>query len=263
MRPRDVLLIAAMLIGAVPPAMLPARAAATPPLVITIGYQPMSLDPQVDNDASALTVLGNVYQRLVRATGTTNARISLDLATGWQQSSGGRMWAFHLRHGVRFHSGDPVDATAVKFTFDRLLQLKQGMAANFTEIASVSAPSPDTVVFHLKVPFFGFVETLASLWGTGIVDPKVVLAHQVGQDLGVRWLSNHDAGSGPWMLREWIYNQEIVLDPFRGYSDSTSRSRPAEDRSPINGYARLSLTALTMIRPCRVSTMATQPGCLA
>lgn len=191
--------------------------AANPNLVIYTQYEGTVMDPAVDYETGMATVLGNAYDGLVRAYGDKTVKIVPDLATSWSQSKDGLTWTFKLRSGAKFHDGNPVDAAAVKFTFDRILKLQQGSYADFLEIGSVAAPDASTVVFHLKTPFSGFLPSLTTLWGPGILSPKTVLAHQVKGDLGMAWLQDHDAGSGPWMVKQWIRHQKIILDPFPGY----------------------------------------------
>ena len=211
-----VVLIAALLSLAAP-LTRPIAHAASPNLVVDLGYETATLDPQVNYDTGDAIVLGNVYDSLVRAVGATKVTIVPDLATSWSSSADGKTWTFKLRPGVKFHDGSPVDAKAVQFTFNRLFKLQQGAVADFAEIGSVDAPDALTVVFHLKTAFPSFLTSLTSLWGPGIVSPKTVLAHQVKGDLGQKWLYDHDAGSGPWMVTKWQHGQQIVLDPFPGY----------------------------------------------
>jgi peptide/nickel transport system substrate-binding protein len=52
---------------------------------------------------------------------TAPGEIKPKLATRWQISRDGLTYTFTLRPGVRFHDGTPMDAAAVKFTIDRLL----------------------------------------------------------------------------------------------------------------------------------------------
>src|SRR5207253_3009595 len=106
------------------------------------------------------------------------------------------------------------------FTFKRLFTLNQGAEPDFTSIARVEAPEPPRVVFHLRAPFPSFLTSLTSLWGAGIVSPTTVKKHMLKEsasDFGQKWLYDHDAGSGPWMVTKWTHNQSIVLDPFPGY----------------------------------------------
>ncbi len=201
------------------PARIPAPVhAASPNLVIDTQYEGVFMDPAQDYETGMAIVLGNVYEGLVRAYGDKTVKIVPDLATSWTESTDGKTWTFKLRPGVKFHDGNPVDAAAVKFTFDRIRTLQQGAVGDFLEIKSVDAPDPLTVVFHLSTPYSGFLPSLTTLWGPGIVSPKTVLAHEVKKgDLALKWMQDHEAGSGPWMVKQWVRGQKMVLDPFPGY----------------------------------------------
>lgn len=214
---RTLVILAATVLVTVAPRAMPIAHAANPPLVIAIQSETATLDPQVNYDQAAATVMGNVYDSLVRGQGDKTVKVVGDLATSWKASPDGKAWTFHLRPGVKFHDGSPVDSRAVQFTFKRLLKIQLGAWLDFASIDHVDAPDPLTVIFHLKSPFPSFLNSLTSVWGPGVVSPKTVLAHQVNGDLGQKWLYEHDAGSGPWMVKQWIHNQRIVLDPFPGY----------------------------------------------
>ncbi len=216
-RARILAMIATLSLLIIPARIAEPVHAAAPNLVIDIGYEGSQVDPAQDYDTGMATVLANVYDGLVRAEGSKVVKIVPDLATSWKESADGKTWTFKLRSGVKFHDGSTVDAAAVKFSFDRLLKLQLGAVGDFLEIASVDAPDPSTVVFHLNTSYSGFLPSLTSLWGPGIVSPKTVLAHQVKGDLGKAWMLDHDAGSGPWVVKQWVHGQKIVLDPFPGY----------------------------------------------
>jgi peptide/nickel transport system substrate-binding protein len=190
------------------------------PLVIDLGggnSEPSSLDPDVDYDNGAYSILSQMYSRLVSASGTTSVSIHPDLATSWSMSKDGLTWTFHLRPNVLFHDGSPVDAKAVQFTFNRALKMKQGGWVDFAMIKSVDAPDPLTVVFHLKYKFASFLNSLSSVYNGDIVSPTSLLKNQVNGDLGAKWLYDHDAGSGPYELVSWSHGQNIKLQKFPDY----------------------------------------------
>ena len=62
------------------PRAAPIHAAANPSLVIDVGYEPATLDPQINYDTATAIVLGNVYDGLVRAVGLAR-RPDLDLSS--------------------------------------------------------------------------------------------------------------------------------------------------------------------------------------
>src|SRR5262245_25037455 len=59
--------------------------------------------------SNELVAMSNMYERLVRYDTAARA-VEPELATSWRQSDRGRRWVFHLRRGVRFHTGRELDA---------------------------------------------------------------------------------------------------------------------------------------------------------
>lgn len=185
-------------------------------LTVIIAGEPDSLDPAVDYSLGGATYLGSVYDGLVRATGTNRARITPDLATHWTESRNGRTWTFYLRPHVKFHDGSPVNAAAVKFSWERMLHRKFGAYPDYSEISGVDVVNPLTVRFHLKYPFSAFLPSMANIWATGIVSPKTAAHHKI-TSTGASYLDTHDAGSGPYELVSWQHHQRIILKRFPGY----------------------------------------------
>ena len=52
---------------------------------------------------------------------TPDGKVVPDAAESWQISSDGLLYTFKLRKNVLFHDGTKVDAAAVKFSIDRLM----------------------------------------------------------------------------------------------------------------------------------------------
>src|SRR5690606_40065771 len=104
--------------------------AATPADTLVIGKpaDPQTLDPAVTIDNNDWTVTYPAYQRLMRykqIDGQGSTEVEGDLAASWTASPDNLVWTFTLAEGQRFASGDPVDAQAVKLSFERLLAKKQ------------------------------------------------------------------------------------------------------------------------------------------
>ncbi len=184
-------------------------------LSVVIEYEQGSLDPDVDYDAG-ITYIRQVYDTLVSAEGSRQVTIVPNLATNWQESPDGKTWTFHLRPHVTFHDGSPVNAAAVKFSFDRMLAGKQGGYADYVEIKSVEVVNPLTVRFHLQYPYSSFLPSLTNGDGASILNPKVAGGHPVPAS-GPSYLDSHDAGSGPYELVTWQRRQKLVLKAYPGY----------------------------------------------
>ena len=118
------------------------------------------------------------------------------------------VWEFKLKTGNKFDDGTEVDANAVKFSFDRLMTLKQGPSGAFPEDMVVAVIDPQTIRFTLKTPFAPFLFTLAHN-GASIVNPLVA---NKGAETNA-WLSSHTAGSGPFRLTSWQKGQSVTMGP--------------------------------------------------
>ena len=114
-------LVALILAGAAG-LVAPAPAAAQKPggtLTIVRPTDPVSLDPQLETTAPGAWVYFNMLEPLL--TIDEKMQIRLSLASSYEVMSPTKV-RFKLRPGVKFHDGTPLNAAAVKFTFERALR---------------------------------------------------------------------------------------------------------------------------------------------
>jgi peptide/nickel transport system substrate-binding protein len=133
------------------------------------------------------------------------------LATTWTISADGKTYTFTLRNGVTFTDGAPLNAQAVKFTFDRNLRLKgpEGESGLFDNIQSVDVVNPDTVRFTLKRADATFLARLAALAFAMILSPKTTPADH--------FANGTYAGTGPYQIVRYLPGQEVVYQAYPGY----------------------------------------------
>ena len=62
-----------------------------------------------------------------------------DLAESWEVSEDGCTWTFHLKHGIKFHSGKELTAKDVKASYDRLLDTENPVRYNSLATGFISA----------------------------------------------------------------------------------------------------------------------------
>jgi peptide/nickel transport system substrate-binding protein len=133
------------------------------------------------------------------------------LAESWSASGDGLHHDFVLRKGVRFHSGDPVTAEDVKFSFERY----RGAAGKLLKekVNEVQVLDPAHVRFVLKEPwpdFMTFYGTSAS--GAGWIVPKRYV-EKVGDD----GFKKAPIGAGPYRFVSFTPGVELALEAFDGY----------------------------------------------
>src|SRR5215469_16472512 len=158
--PRAETLVAAVLLGAT---LLAAPALAQVPrevVVIGMEAEPPGLDPGQALGLHTLRVTAEIFETLV-ATRPDSTEVIPGLAESWTTSPDGMIWTFKLRRGVRFHDGTPLDAAAVKFTFDRVIDPMLPVAISvrwsvgsgyLSSVKAVEVLVPQTVQLHLKYP---------------------------------------------------------------------------------------------------------------
>ncbi|HEY7580341.1 MAG TPA: ABC transporter substrate-binding protein, partial [Acetobacteraceae bacterium] len=88
-------------------------------LVIGIAADPTGLDPEAVLNNTSGFVMATIFDSLVKyKPGTTE--VAPGVADRWDVSADGLTYTFHLRSGVKFHDGTPLDANAVVWNVDRL-----------------------------------------------------------------------------------------------------------------------------------------------
>ena len=192
----------------------PAGAASLDTLMIGKPTEPDTLDPHVAQSNNSLTVACKTYETLVNFSivdGRATADVAPGLAQSWHVNPDGTVWDFVLAKGHRFSDGQPVDAAAVKFSFDRLLDIAKGPNEDYPAIASIEVRDPQTVRFILKYPFAPFLASMATCAGD-IVAPAA-MAFAVDHDYAQGYLATHSLGSGPYRIASVEKGQQIVLEP--------------------------------------------------
>src|SRR5881398_2940508 len=94
---------------------------------------------------------------------TADGKFVGDAAESWQTSPDGLLYTFKLRKNVLFHDGTKVDAAAVKFTFDFVLDPanRSNMRQFLGAVHSVEVVDPSTVEIRLKQPYAFMMHVLA------------------------------------------------------------------------------------------------------
>ena len=75
------------------------------------------------------------------------------VATEWDASADLKTWTFKLRRGAEFHNGETIDAQAIKWNIERILDPKIGHSftrSALTDVERVTVDDKHTVRFHLK-----------------------------------------------------------------------------------------------------------------
>jgi peptide/nickel transport system substrate-binding protein len=181
------------------------------------------LDPPAMTAQEGFITATGIYEGLVRyKSGSTDVEPAL--AESWDIAPDGLSVVFHLRKGVQFQDGSPMNAAAVAFSFDRsinkdnpLYQEAQGDYGGFpfidtyigNVVSKVEAAGDMDVKFTLKQKYSPLLSNLA-------IPPGAVISMEALKKYG-KGINENPVGTGPFKFVEWKKDDHITIDTFDGY----------------------------------------------
>ena len=149
---------------------------------------------------------------------TPDGKFVPSAAESWQISPDGLLYTFKLKKNVLFHDGTPVDAAAVKFSIDRIMDpaTKSSMRTFYESVHSVEVLDPHAVQIRLKQPYAFMLHMLAAYrMGLVISSPTATQKYSVQE----RQQGKPEAvvGCGPFRLVEWVKGSHLAMDRFDKY----------------------------------------------
>ncbi len=182
------------------------------------------IDPASAESSDGANVERNIDGTLIALAGSSMVRFQPALATSWSANADQSVYIFHLRHGVRFHTGRCcLTADDVKYSIARTMLAQLANAYLFSRFLSnplkqIKVLDPYTVEFDLGRRQLFFLNALASIYIAQILDARALKAHATKSDpYAHNWATDHDLGTGPYMIQSWQRGQQLVLTRFPAY----------------------------------------------
>jgi len=192
-----------------PAALLVALLVASPAwaqgeLRVAIPWTPENLDPTMNLSSLRSQVGVSLFDSLVGR--DADGKIAGELAESWRALDD-RTWQLKLRRGVTFHNGEPFNAEAVRFTFQRVLnpEQKSPNRATVSEVERADVVDDLTVNLVLRAPYAPF---LARLIDFPMVPPKYTT------EKGNQGLALRPVGTGPFRFVELVKDDHMIVEAF-------------------------------------------------
>jgi len=185
-------------------------------LRVSYGNEVANLDFHTAPGYEMMWVAMNIGCGLINI--TPDGKFVPDAAESWQVSPDGLLYTFRLRKNVLFHDGSKVDAPAVKFSIDRIMDPanKVGMRPFYDPVHSVEVLDPQTVQIRLKHPYAFMLHMLAA-YRTGLVLYSPTATQKYSLEDRKQGKPEAVVGCGPFKLVEWVKGSHLVMDRFDKY----------------------------------------------
>jgi len=193
-----------------------------------LGGEPPTLDPSLATDTTSVDVVEQLFLGLTDFDDETMEVIP-ELATSWEVSPDGLVWAFHLRKDVKWTDGTPVTAHDIEYAVKRtcdpatasdyayvLYIIKGALEVNTGEITDlnyigVKAVDDYTIQFALTQPA-GYFPAIAGMWIARPV-PRWAI-----EKYGEKWTEPENiVTNGSYLLTKWAHEDEIILEKNPDY----------------------------------------------
>jgi ABC-type transport system substrate-binding protein len=172
---------------------------------------PTSWDPVTSTAGWDNHVLSLVYAGLTTMSPAGNA--GPGLATSWTYAKGGKAVTFHLRPGLKFTDGTPLNAQAVAENIERgQKQANSTVASELAVISKVVVNSATDVTFDLSQVDYQIPDLMAGKDGM-IVSPKAFKTPGS--------IPTHPVGAGPFKLTSYVPDSHADLVRNPGYWDAS------------------------------------------
>jgi peptide/nickel transport system substrate-binding protein len=217
-------------------------------LVFGTASDPVVLDGALVSDGESLRAIDQIFETLVSLEpGSTE--LAPGLAKSWEISDDGLTYTFELEEGVTFHDGEPFNAEAVCFNFDRWYNFEgsfQNPSASYywqTVFGGFAETDPEsgapeesyyescnpvdegTVELKLTKPSSAILGALA-LSNFGIASPKAL--EEFGANEGTvdeegvfrptgTFGTEHPIGTGPFMFESWTRGDRLTIARYEDY----------------------------------------------
>jgi peptide/nickel transport system substrate-binding protein len=188
-----------------------AKRAASGSITIALGNEPTTLDPLLQEDGNERWVTDSIYDTLM---GRSNdgKKLYPKLAAAQPKLIKKDTWQFKLRPGIKFSDGQPMNADAVVYSVNHLIDPKY----NSAQIEFVGTIKTAKKVNNLTVDII--TKGPDPILPSRMYWVRILPAHPASD------IASHPVGTGPYLFKEWARGDHITLTANPNYWGSPKPS---------------------------------------
>ena len=167
----------------------------------------LRMDPPMTANYGDWNYNDQVYDTIV-TTDYDGVTIKDSLAETWEVSDDGMTYTFHLKEGVKFHSGKALTSEDVKLSWERWQTDPEAQYSYYLDfVESIETPDDLTVVVNMEKPdnnlLINLTVPVASIVNVDFIEQ----AEAEGKVYGVEVAD----GTGPFKLEEYVAGDHLTL----------------------------------------------------
>lgn len=187
------------------------------PLVIARAMDTLNGDPHRAFCDTCQIYISAVYQTLVALDHTDNSTLIPRIATSWSASDDLKTWTFELNPDAVFADNTPLTSADVKWSLERLANLKGSPSFFMDGVASIDTPTDHRIVVHMEAADASFPAKMNAPY-TAIVNKALAEANGATGGLDAdttddaeQWFLANSAGSGPYVMESFQQGDSLRL----------------------------------------------------
>lgn len=232
-----------------------ALAASDSTLVIAQSRDVVGLDYALVSQTETQNISNNIFDTLVRL--NAKGEYAPWLAKSWENPDA-NTWIFHLEKGVKFTNGEPLDAAAVKYSLERVMDptVKSPQAWRLSLVEKIEAPDAETVIIKTKEPYAALINIMTLMF---IVPPKAVT------EMGNEKFAQNPIGSGPFIFDSFVAGEKVTLTANKAYWKGAPKIEKVVFRPISEASTRVAslmtgeVDIITSIPPNRLASLNKNP----
>ncbi|MFJ8927514.1 ABC transporter substrate-binding protein [Streptomyces sp. NPDC102364] len=175
-----------------------------------------TLDPaRMGNNFASGGMVGNALYGTLLVDAPSSGKIRPSMAESFVTKDGGKTFELKLRAGLKFTDGNPLDAAAVKYNWDRMRRpaTASPYLSDASMVASTKAVDATTLRVTMAQPVAQFAQSVVTSSLNWIASPAALKK-------GAKSFDAKPVGAGPYTVKEWRRQSSMVLAKNPQYWDS-------------------------------------------